>query len=90
MLFDYKGTEEDELDLRKGEIVSEVTQGGDLEEGWWSGKLNGKKGVFPNNFVEPIVNAFPSVPTPSNGSGIYRTTHFKRVMKIVFHSFRVS
>lgn len=29
-----------------------------VEEGWWRGKLSGKVGVFPSNFVEVI-------PTPS-------------------------
>ena len=24
-------------------------------EGWWEGRLNGKTGVFPNNFVELIL-----------------------------------
>ena len=64
VLFDYKAVEEDELDLKKGEFLSEVISGGDLEDGWWSGVLNGKRGVFPNNFVEPI-SSQPSIPTPA-------------------------
>lgn len=30
-----------------------------MEEGWWKGKLNGKIGVFPSNFVEVIESASP-------------------------------
>ena len=25
------------------------------EEGWWRGKLDGKEGLFPSNFVELLV-----------------------------------
>ena len=27
---------------------------GEEEEGWWRGKLDGKEGVFPSNFVQLI------------------------------------
>eukprot|EP00800_Vazella_pourtalesii_P018548 TRINITY_DN6004_c0_g1_i5.p1 TRINITY_DN6004_c0_g1~~TRINITY_DN6004_c0_g1_i5.p1 ORF type:complete len:405 (+),score=71.88 TRINITY_DN6004_c0_g1_i5:46-1260(+) len=64
VLYDYKAVEDDELDLRKGELVSDVKSGGDLEDGWWSGVLNGKEGVFPNNFVEPISSQL-STPNPA-------------------------
>ena len=67
VLFDYKAGEEDELDLKKGDMLTEVISGGDLEEGWWSGIYNGKRGVFPNNFVE----ALPThTPPPNNSLGM--------------------
>ena len=25
-----------------------------VEEGWWSGTLNGKSGLFPSNFVKEL------------------------------------
>ena len=25
-----------------------------VEEGWWSGSINGKSGVFPSNFVKEL------------------------------------
>lgn len=25
-----------------------------VEEGWWSGSLNGKSGLFPSNFVKEV------------------------------------
>ena len=66
VIFDYKASEEDELDLKKGDLVTEMASGGELEEGWWSGLSNGKRGVFPNNFVEMVPT---HIPTPSNSVG---------------------
>lgn len=41
---------------------------GDDEEGWWRGKVNGKEGVFPCNFVEPIEEEEEEPPPYSNMS----------------------
>ncbi|KAF6735350.1 CD2-associated protein [Oryzias melastigma] len=49
--FDYHPQNEDELDLKTGDII-EITE--EVEEGWWSGNLNGKSGLFPSNFVKEI------------------------------------
>lgn len=32
---------------------------GEVEEGWWRGKLSGKVGVFPSNFVEAYNSTSP-------------------------------
>lgn len=32
---------------------------GEVEEGWWRGKLAGKIGVFPSNFVSAFASASP-------------------------------
>lgn len=32
---------------------------GEVEEGWWRGKLSGRIGVFPSNFVEVYQSASP-------------------------------
>lgn len=51
--FDYAATQPDELDLKVGEIVTGVDTG--VEGGWWEGvHPSGKKGWFPDNFVEKI------------------------------------
>ncbi|XP_026174193.1 CD2-associated protein isoform X2 [Mastacembelus armatus] len=50
-LFDYQPQNEDELELKVGDII-EVTE--EVEEGWWSGSLNGKLGLFPSNFVKEL------------------------------------
>ena len=49
--FSYTAENEDELSLALGDVVEIL---GDDEEGWWRGRVNGKEGVFPCNFVEPI------------------------------------
>lgn len=51
VLFEYQPQNEDELELKVGDIV-EITE--EVEEGWWSGTLNGKSGLFPSNFVKEL------------------------------------
>ncbi|XP_039596530.1 SH3 domain-containing protein 21 isoform X2 [Polypterus senegalus] len=50
VMFDYTACAEDELDLKKGDIVTIIKKSTD-DEGWWEGELNGKCGLFPDNFV---------------------------------------
>ena len=53
--FDYEaesGMESEfsnELTIKTGDIVKEVKR---MEGGWWEGFLNGRRGIFPNNFVK--------------------------------------
>ncbi|KAL7887936.1 hypothetical protein AOLI_G00029100 [Acnodon oligacanthus] len=51
VIFDYVPQNEDELELKVGEII-EITE--EVEEGWWSGTMNGKSGLFPSNFVKEV------------------------------------
>ena len=52
---------DDELDLERGQIVTVLSK--DLDDpGWWRGKLNGKVGVFPDNFVKIIKKSTPKPP----------------------------
>lgn len=46
---DYKASRDDELNLRKGQIVDILEKSAD---GWWMGRSEGKDGWFPSNFVE--------------------------------------
>ena len=51
--FPYQGENVDELNIEKGDIITVLDR--NLEdEGWWKGELNGRVGVFPDNFVEPL------------------------------------
>lgn len=51
--FPYQGENADELNINKGDIIIVLDK--DLEDdGWWKGELNGRVGVFPDNFVEPL------------------------------------
>lgn len=60
--FYYDAAEPDELSLKEGDIVEILSQD---EEGWWEGLCNGKKGVFPANFVEVIKeSASKEMPVP--------------------------
>lgn len=53
VIFAYKPTNEDELDLKDGDVITILSK--DLpDKGWWKGELKGKVGVFPDNFVQLI------------------------------------
>ena len=52
--FSYAADNIDELSLEPGQIVEVLAE---EEEGWWRGKMGGKEGVFPSNFVEIIEEA---------------------------------
>ncbi|XP_077977004.1 SH3 domain-containing kinase-binding protein 1-like [Glandiceps talaboti] len=62
--YSYTPQNEDELELKLGELV-EVTK--QEEPGWWEGKLNGKVGVFPSNFVEIVEEKGHSAKTEDKG-----------------------
>lgn len=51
--YSYVAENEDELTLNEGDTISVLEK--ELEDsGWWKGELNGRVGVFPDNFVEII------------------------------------
>ncbi|KAK6474471.1 CD2-associated protein-like isoform X1 [Huso huso] len=56
VMVDYTATAEDELDLKKGDVVVIINKDTD-DEGWWEGELNGKHGFFPDNFVMVLPTA---------------------------------
>lgn len=49
MEYNYVAQEEDELTLRKGDIITEIRT---MLGGWWEGTLRDKRGMFPDNFVK--------------------------------------
>ncbi|XP_047244389.1 CD2-associated protein isoform X2 [Girardinichthys multiradiatus] len=49
--FEYQPVNEDELELKVGDVVDIIEE---VEDGWWSGSLNGKSGLFPSNFVKEL------------------------------------
>ena len=60
VVFSYAADNIDELSLEPGQIVEVLAE---EEEGWWRGRMGGKEGVFPSNFVEIIEEvAEPSKP----------------------------
>ncbi|TRY95277.1 hypothetical protein DNTS_012211 [Danionella cerebrum] len=46
--FDYLAQHEDELTIAVGDIISNIRKD---EGGWWEGELDGRRGLFPDNFV---------------------------------------
>ncbi|KAM5161446.1 SH3 domain-containing protein 21-like [Callospermophilus lateralis] len=52
VLFDYHPEAPDELALRKGDMVK-VLKKNTEDKGWWEGECEGRRGLFPDNFVLP-------------------------------------
>ncbi|XP_066553381.1 mitogen-activated protein kinase kinase kinase 21 isoform X2 [Amia ocellicauda] len=52
-VFDYEASGEDELSLRRGEVVEVLSKDAAIsgDEGWWTGKINHRVGIFPANYV---------------------------------------
>jgi myosin-1 len=50
-LYDYDANEADELTIRAGDLIVLISKD---DPGWWTGSLNGKKGLFPSNYVQDI------------------------------------
>ncbi|XP_059557472.1 CD2-associated protein isoform X2 [Myotis daubentonii] len=62
-LFAYEGTNEDELTFKEGDIIHLISKETG-ETGWWKGELNGKEGVFPDNFAVHINELDKDFPKP--------------------------
>ncbi|TMS22962.1 GRB2-related adaptor protein 2 [Larimichthys crocea] len=50
-LYSFHAEERDELEFNAGDII-EVLESSDKD--WWKGKLRGKTGLFPSNYIKPI------------------------------------
>ncbi|XP_068921904.1 CD2-associated protein isoform X2 [Petaurus breviceps papuanus] len=62
-LFSYEGANDDELSFKEGEIIHLISKDTG-EVGWWKGELNGKDGVFPDNFAIQIHEQDKDFPKP--------------------------
>ena len=49
--YNFEGGKEDELDFKKGDIITVTLQ---VPGGWWEGMINGRSGWFPSNYVKEI------------------------------------
>lgn len=60
----YNAQGEDELSLKRGDVVEVLSTDAKIsgDEGWWTGKLGDKVGIFPSNFVTEN-NILENVPT---------------------------
>nr|XP_027787435.1 mitogen-activated protein kinase kinase kinase 9 isoform X3 [Marmota flaviventris] len=54
-VFEYEAAGEDELTLRLGDVVEVLSKDSQVsgDEGWWTGQLNQRVGIFPSNYVTP-------------------------------------
>jgi len=50
--FDYDAQEVNELSFKENDIITLIEKVPDSD--WWKGELNGKQGLFPSNFTDPI------------------------------------
>eukprot|EP00731_Ephydatia_muelleri_P032439 Em0023g946a len=48
-MFEYIAVEDDELSLKVGDMITDIKKS---DEGWYEGFLRGRRGVFPDNFVQ--------------------------------------
>ncbi|XP_058059300.1 mucin-19-like isoform X2 [Anopheles bellator] len=64
VIFSYRENKPDELTLAEGDVIEFYEA---VEEGWWRGKLNGRVGVFPSNFVEMIESVSPKSSSRKSG-----------------------
>lgn len=62
-LFAFDGSNEDELGFKEGEIIQIISKDTG-EQGWWKGELNGKEGIFPDNFAVQIQEPDKDFPKP--------------------------
>ncbi|XP_071409936.1 SH3 domain-containing kinase-binding protein 1 isoform X1 [Pithys albifrons albifrons] len=88
VIFPYEAQNDDELTIREGDVVTLISKDC-IDVGWWEGELNGRRGVFPDNFVKLLPSDFekerpkkpppPSAPVIKQGSGT--TTDRKHEIK---------
>ena len=50
-LFDFVPQEDEELGFKKDDIIEVIAQ---EEENWWRGSCNGRTGLFPHTYCQPI------------------------------------
>ncbi|XP_007493531.1 SH3 domain-containing kinase-binding protein 1 isoform X7 [Monodelphis domestica] len=90
VIFPYEAQNEDELTIKEGDIVTLVNKDC-IDVGWWEGELNGRRGVFPDNFVKLLPPDFekegnrPKKPPPPSApvikQGAVGTTERKHEIK---------
>jgi len=50
-LYNFDAVEDGDLSFKKGDIIV-ITKKSDSTDDWWTGKIAGRQGIFPANFVE--------------------------------------
>nr|XP_032646627.1 mitogen-activated protein kinase kinase kinase 21 [Chelonoidis abingdonii] len=60
-LYDYEANGEDELSLRRGDVVEVLSKDAAVsgDDGWWAGKIRHRLGIFPANYVTYQPGRYP-------------------------------
>lgn len=86
VIFPYEAQNDDELTIKEGDIVTLINKDC-IDVGWWEGELNGRRGVFPDNFVKLLPPDFdkegnrpkkpppPSAPVIKQAAGTTERKH---------------
>ncbi|KAM4818729.1 SH3 domain-containing kinase-binding protein 1 isoform 6-T6 [Thomomys bottae] len=86
VIFPYEAQNDDELTIKEGDILTLINKDC-IDAGWWEGELNGRRGVFPDNFVKLLPADFdkegsrpkkpppPSAPVIKQGAGTTERKH---------------
>ncbi|XP_036393371.1 mitogen-activated protein kinase kinase kinase 10 [Megalops cyprinoides] len=63
-VFDYEATADEELTLRRGDLLEVLSKDSKVsgDEGWWTGKIKDKVGIFPSNYVTRRDAGYPQLP----------------------------
>lgn len=51
-IFDFEAENDGEMTIQRGDVITLLKR---IDEGWWLGRCNNAKGIFPANYVEPLV-----------------------------------
>ncbi|KAL4647351.1 mitogen-activated protein kinase kinase kinase 10 [Arapaima gigas] len=62
-VFDYEATADEELTLRRGDLLEVLSKDSKVsgDEGWWTGKIQDKVGIFPSNYVTQRDASYPQL-----------------------------
>lgn len=52
-LYSFSGEEADDLPFRKGDVIT-ILKKSESQNDWWTGRVNGREGIFPANYVELV------------------------------------
>ncbi|KAK0730550.1 hypothetical protein B0H67DRAFT_548481 [Lasiosphaeris hirsuta] len=62
--YDYEKAEDNEVELREGEYVTNIEM---VDDDWWMGtNSQGESGLFPSNYVELVDDETPGAEAPSH------------------------
>lgn len=49
VLYDFEAENDGEMSMSKGEVIAVIEH---IDDGWWLGECDGRKGLFPANYVK--------------------------------------